>query len=96
MNITLKGNYKTREVWLNGKPLSPNNSHKVRNHSPDGFSWSYSGSGPSQLALAILLEITNDANLALSNYQQFKQDHIATLPQKDFEVTIDMTKYITL
>lgn len=28
----------------------------VRNHSPDGFNWGYGGSGPSQLALAILID----------------------------------------
>jgi len=28
----------------------------VINHSPDGFSWGYSGSGPAQLALAILCD----------------------------------------
>lgn len=28
----------------------------VRNHSPTGFSWGYNGSGPAQLALAILCD----------------------------------------
>ena len=29
---------------------------KIMNHSPNGFSWGYSGSGPAQLALAILCD----------------------------------------
>ena len=28
----------------------------IRNHSPDGFEWGYGGSGPAQLALAILAD----------------------------------------
>ncbi|HMF28650.1 MAG TPA: DUF6166 domain-containing protein [Candidatus Cybelea sp.] len=28
----------------------------LQNHSPDGFEWGYSGSGPAQLALAILAD----------------------------------------
>jgi len=39
-------------VTVDGRPLDPRN--KVRNHSPDGFEWGYAGSGPAQLALAIL------------------------------------------
>jgi hypothetical protein len=34
-------------------PVTPSLRH--RNHSPDGFEWGYHGSGPAQLALAILL-----------------------------------------
>ena len=36
-------------VWT---PLDPR--YDLRNHSPTGFAWGYGGSGPSQLALAIL------------------------------------------
>lgn len=88
MNITLKGIWGTREVWLNGKKLSPAKSQKVWNHSPDGFNWGYGGSGPAQLALAICIElfgIKGDFN-----YQNFKWDHIATLPQSDFDVEIQI------
>ena len=43
------------EVLVDGVPLDHKGSCKVYNHSPTGFSWGYGGSGPSQLALAILL-----------------------------------------
>src|SRR6516225_2178066 len=36
------------------KPLNPR--QELRNHSPTGFEWGYGGSGPAQLALAILAE----------------------------------------
>ena len=46
-------------------PLNVEESLKLRNHSPDGFSWGYNGSGPSQLALAILLNEFQDPYLEI-------------------------------
>jgi len=66
-------------VSINGKTLWPDKSLAVKRHSPTGFAWGYYGSGPAQLALAILLELT-DENTALRLYQQFKEDVIAKLP----------------
>jgi hypothetical protein len=43
----------------------------VRNHSPAGFEWGYGGSGPAQLALALLLQVT-EPHLAETTYQDFK------------------------
>lgn len=90
--IKLSGDWETREVYLNGKLLLPNKSQKIRNHSPDGFNWGYGGSGPAQLALAICLETMGKD----VDYQSFKWDHIATLPQEDFEreIVFDETKYM--
>jgi len=75
------GNFSTRDVYIDGQNLSPSRSQRVRNHSPDGFMWGYGGSGPAQLALAILLEIT-DQKTAQALYQQFKWEVIALLPQE--------------
>jgi hypothetical protein len=72
------------KVWLNGKPLNPAPSQKVVNHSPDGFAWGYAGSGPAQLALAILLKLL-PKDFARSEYQDFKFDVIQRLPQGSFE-----------
>lgn len=66
-------------VLKNGKPLSPTRSQMICNHSPDGFSWGYGGSGPAQLALAILLEELPQ-ELATRYYQAFKWRVIASLP----------------
>ena len=63
-------------VTVNGKPL-PECQH-VYNHSPDGFSWGYLGSGCSQLALAIMVDhFKGDNNRALRIYQNFKFDFIS-------------------
>jgi hypothetical protein len=68
-------------VWQGeeAKLLDPKPSQALRNHSPDGFEWGYAGSGPAQLALAILLDYTGDATTALDNYQDFKFAFIAGL-----------------
>lgn len=95
MFIILKG-FSDRRVWINDRLLTPSKSQKVRNHSPDGFNWGYGGSGPAQLALGILLEYT-DQGRALSNYQRFKEDVIATIPNGgDFEIQIDLSPYLNL
>lgn len=61
--------------------------HVVR-HSPDGFQWGYAGSGPSDLALSILVhylrwvcEFTPEHALTEANcwYQAFKHDFIAVV-----------------
>lgn len=79
----IKGNAETREVTIDGIPLSPKKSQEVFNHSPDGFSWGYRGSGPAQLALALLMEIT-DGEEANGYHHDFKWDIIAPLPPEDF------------
>ena len=89
MKIKLKGHYQTQTVWLNDKELTPDRSLKVRNHSPDGFSWGYGGSGPSQLALAICLELY-DEKTALNSYMAFKWEWISNLPITDFETSLDV------
>lgn len=76
-------------VWLDGRILSPVASQKVFNHSPDGFAWGYGGSGPSQLALAILLKATDDELYAVRNHQDFKRRVIEPLDfGKDFDITV--------
>lgn len=63
-------------------PIEP--SLKLANHSPAGFEWGYGGSGPAQLALAILLDYTGDKDLARRLHQDFKRDMIALLPHDEW------------
>ena len=49
----------------------------IRNHSPTGFQWGYSGSGPAQLALALLVDALGDVELAQQHYQDFKRQVVA-------------------
>ena len=74
--------------------LKPERSQRVKNHSPDGFNWGYLGSGPAQLALAILLEVTNDEAKALAHYQDFKFQLIAAITSQTTNWEIEEQKII--
>jgi len=48
--------------------------------SPSGFfEWGYGGSGPAQLALALLLDYTDDEEVALAEYKAFKTEVVSQL-----------------
>lgn len=54
----------------------------LRDHSPTGFAWGYHGSGPAQLALALLADTLEHKREALELYQEFKAGVIALLPME--------------
>lgn len=56
------------------------------NHSPDGFNWGYGGSGPSQLAYAMLRDLSGDRDFAARHYQDFKWQVICDLPDKEWQL----------
>lgn len=87
--VNIHGNIDTNVLFIDQKKVDLNKSLKVRNHSPTGFNWGYSGSGPAQSALAILLNYV-DAETAQQYYQDLKFGWVAGLPQTDFEVTINL------
>ncbi|WP_058827163.1 DUF6166 domain-containing protein [Haloferax sp. Q22] len=59
--------------------LTLDRSLELANHSPSGFSWGYAGSGPAQLALALLLDYTDDKDVALEEYMEFKTKVVSQL-----------------
>jgi len=75
-------------VTKDGKPLSPAPSQKLFNHSPDGFQWGYGGSGPAQLALALLLDVTDDPELSVRLHQTFKR-HFVTAWGVKWQISSD-------
>ena len=64
-----------KQVFVNEKPLQ-----HINKHSPDGFNWGYGGSGPADLAYAILYDLYGK-EFADQNYQRFKWDVIAEFTQ---------------
>ena len=83
-----------RQVWIDGREISPARSQAVWNHSPDGFNWGYGGSGPAQLALAILLEAGVPQERAV---RAFKWAHVAHWPAREpFVVEIDVEAWVTM
>jgi len=73
------------EVTANGRPLDLRLD--LRNHSPTGFDWGYGGSGPAQLALAILADHLADSDQALDLYQRFKWAVVAEFPRQGWILT---------
>ena len=61
--------------------------YDLRNHSPDGAEWGYGGSGPAQLALALLADATGDDELAQRYYQRFKREVVAGFERDRFLTT---------
>lgn len=88
--VTVTGQNRMGE-WST-KPLDPRND--LINHSPDGFEWGYSGSGPSQLALAICCEHLGDDNRAMEVYQQFREIMISHIHDDTWELLDDYLKYL--
>lgn len=77
-------------LFRGGTEILPEASQKVRNHSPTGFEFGYAGSGPSQTALAILLDVVGEQK-ALALYQNFKMAFIAQA-QESFEIEEESIK----
>ena len=86
----ISGDYQNNKLYHEGIEILLARSLKVRAHSSSGFNWNYLGSGPSQTALALLLEFGATDEEALSYYQAFKREVIANIPAGDF--TMDDSK----
>jgi hypothetical protein len=54
--------------------------------SPSGFEYGYGGSGPAQLAIAMLAHAFDD-EFAKRHYQQFKREVVAELPESGWKLT---------
>ncbi len=74
-------------VTVNGRPLLARLNWW--NHSPTGFEWGYGGSGPAQLALAILGDhFGADAReRAIRLHQSFKFRVVARLPREGWNLS---------
>lgn len=67
---------RNRVISPDGRRLDPRTD--LVNHSPTGLEWGYGGSGPAQLALALLADRYADP-VALDHYQRFKDEVVASL-----------------
>ena len=72
-------------VMVNGRVLNPRLD--LWNHSPTGFEWGYGGSGPAQLALALLADHLRNDNAAVTLHQDFKFQVVAKLPYHGWMLT---------
>lgn len=69
------------------KNTSQRNLPHITRHSPDGFEWGYGGSGPSDLALSILVDAVGSVQ-AEEHYQGFKWAFIANQSREGFEIKL--------
>lgn len=82
-------------LFIDGREILPGDSLKIRNHSPSGFAWGYSGSGAAQTALAVCLHIFRYPAVAEALYQDFKATFVAHWPlAKPFNQEIDITEFM--
>jgi uncharacterized protein DUF6166 len=88
-----KRNGTAADVTVDGVPLNPRLD--LWNHSPSGFEWGYAGSGPGQLALALLADCLGDDQEAVEWHQDYKAAVVAglhyagwTLTEEDIEETL--------
>ena len=72
-------------VTVDGRRLNPRLD--LWNHSPTGFEWGYCGSGPAQLALAILADHLGDDEQAFNFPHRYKWAVIAELPKRSWTLT---------
>ena len=75
------------KVTVDGRPLRARLD--LRSHSPAEFEWGYGGSGPAQLALAILADHLGNDEEALNLYQRFKWAVVAEFPHRSWTLTSD-------
>ena len=79
-------------VTVNGAPLDERFDIQV--FDDKGFEWSYEGTAPRQLALAVLADHFDDANLARDNVEPFMTSVVAnldndwTLTSQDIDVAL--------
>ena len=80
------------DVTVNGRPLNPRLD--LWNHSPSGFEWGYGGSGPAQLALALLADHTGNDAQAVTLHQDFKRALVADLSYAGWTLTSHQIQWV--
>src|ERR1700676_1099460 len=82
---------KVNVISSSGKvhPLNPRLD--IRNHSPAGFEWGYGGSGPAQLALALVANCCGKRAAVPAIYQRVKAI-VAKLPHDGWTLTEQQIK----
>jgi hypothetical protein len=73
-------------VTVDGRPLPEH--YEVKQFTKRGFEWTYDGTSPQQLALAILFDYLGNKELAVALSQPYMKDVIANL-DNDWRITGD-------
>lgn len=86
----------TARVYIDDELLAPGSalwhtSLCLRNHSPTGPNWGYHGSGPAQLAIVILLVVT-DTEEAQRFYPLFRSGVLARLRADRWTLRVELVR----
>jgi hypothetical protein len=73
-------------VTVDGKPLPEH--YEVKQFTKRGFEWTYDGTSPHQLALAILFDYLGDKDRAIALSEPYMKDVVANL-DNDWRLTGD-------
>ncbi len=73
-------------VTVDGKPLPEH--YEVKQFTKRGFEWTYDGTSPQQLALAILFDHLGDKDRAIALSEPYMKDVVANL-DNDWRLTGD-------
>ena len=73
-------------VTVDGAPLPAH--YEVKQFTKGGFEWTYEGTSPRQLALAILFDYTADRQRAVALSEPFMKDVVANL-DNDWRLTAE-------
>ena len=79
-------------VTVNGRRLNPRLD--LWNHSPTGFEWGYGGSGPAQLALAVLADHFDEDDEAVVLHQEFKRIVVTKLDVRAWTLTSEQVQSV--
>jgi len=94
MEVTITGDWEEKSILINDNSLSPESSLRLIKYNDAGhFQWGYSGTAVLQLALAILLEYTDEVT-AIDLHMRFMKDHLEPLHESDFILDIDINRWI--
>ena len=74
--------YEGEDPRLTDTPVT-NVPHLLTKHSPTGFEWGYSGSGPADLALNIMICFVGlEKAIENQRYLQFREEFITSVPRE--------------
>jgi len=78
-------------VVIDGESFDLDPRYDLRKHSPTGFEFGYEGSGPAQLALALVADALDNDDRALRCYQGFKRRVVAQFSRDvlEHELTVE-------
>ena len=76
------------QSWGEGGPVDYSLPERLdlTSHPPGGLAWGYPGSGPAQLATALLADLTGDGEYAVRHHQQLKRDVTARILQNQWTI----------